>query len=53
MIKTTVLYSCEAWAMTEQMKSSLRTLEWRILRKICGPIKDQNGWRIWSNDEWL
>jgi len=31
MIKTTVLYSCEAWAMTEQMKSSLRTLEWRIL----------------------
>jgi len=46
MIKTTVLYGCEAWAKKEQMKSSLKTLEWRILRKICGPIKDKNGWRI-------
>jgi hypothetical protein len=46
MIKTTVLYGCEAWAVAAQMKSFLKTWEWRILRKICGTIKDQNGWRI-------
>ena len=34
------------------MKSSLKTLERKILRKIYGPpIKDQNGWRIRTNEE--
>jgi hypothetical protein len=51
MIKLTVLYGCEMWARTEQMKSSLKTWERKILRKIYGPVKDQNGWRIQTNDE--
>jgi hypothetical protein len=46
MIKTTVLNGCETWVMTEKIKTLLKTVEWRILRKICGSIKDQNGWRI-------
>jgi hypothetical protein len=33
------------------MKSSLKTWERKILRKIYGPIKDKNGWRILTNDE--
>jgi hypothetical protein len=33
------------------MKSSLKTWEQKILRKIYGPIKGQNGWRIQTNDE--
>jgi hypothetical protein len=37
--------------MTQQIKSSLKTCEWKILRKIYGPIKDQIGWRIRTNDE--
>ena len=45
-IKPIVPYGCEMWAMTEQIKSSLKTWEWKVLRKIFGPIKDHNGWRI-------
>jgi hypothetical protein len=45
MIKPIVLHGCEMWAMTEQIKSSLKTYEQKIL-KIYGPTKDQNGWRI-------
>jgi hypothetical protein len=33
------------------MKSYLKTWEWKILRKVYGPIKDQNGWRIRTSDE--
>jgi hypothetical protein len=31
--------------------SVLKTLEWETLRKIYGPIEDQNSWRIRANDE--
>jgi hypothetical protein len=37
--------------MTGQMKSSLKTRERKILRKIYGPVKHQIGWRIQTNDE--
>jgi hypothetical protein len=50
-IKPIVLYGCETWAMTEQKKSPLKTWKRKILRNIYGPIKDQNGWRIRTNDE--
>jgi hypothetical protein len=33
------------------MKSALKTWQRKILRKIYGPIQDQNGWRIRNNDE--
>jgi hypothetical protein len=46
-----VLYGCETWAMTEQMKSSLKIRERKTLRKIYDPTEDQNGWRIRNNDE--
>jgi hypothetical protein len=36
--------------MIEQMKLSLKTREQKILRKTYGPIKDQNGWRIQTQD---
>jgi len=51
LIKPIVLYSCEPWAMTEKMKSSLTTWEQKIIRKIHGPIKHQNDWRIQINNE--
>ena len=51
LIKPKVLHSCELWAMTEKMKSSLTTWEQQILRKIHDPIKHQNGWRTQTNNE--
>jgi hypothetical protein len=42
---------CETWGMTEQMRSSLKTWEWKILSKVYGPINEQNGWRIRNDDE--
>ena len=33
------------------MKSSLKTWERKILRKVYGPIEGQNGWRIRTNDD--
>jgi hypothetical protein len=33
------------------MKSSLKTWQGKILRKMYSAIKDQNGWRIQTNDE--
>jgi hypothetical protein len=53
MIQLTVLYGCETWAVTEQIKSAVTTWERKILRKIYGPIKDQNDWSIPANDELL
>jgi hypothetical protein len=50
-IKPIVLYGCETWAMPEQFKSALKAWERKVIRNICGPIKDQNGWRIRTNDE--
>ena len=46
-----VLYGCETWVMTEQIKSSLKTCEQKILRKTYDPVKNQNGWRMWTNEE--
>jgi len=46
-----LLYGCETWTVAEQMKSTLKTRERRILRKIYGPIKYQNGWGIRINGE--
>jgi len=49
--KLIVLCGCETWALTGQIKSSLKTCEQKILRKTYNPVKDQNGWRICTNDE--
>jgi hypothetical protein len=43
MINPIVLHGFKTWAVTQQMKSALTTWEQQILRKIYGPIKDQNG----------
>jgi hypothetical protein len=50
-IKPLVVGGCGTWAMTEQMKSSLRTWVRETVRKIYSPIEDENGWRIQITDE--
>jgi len=40
-----VLYGCETWSLTLRKESRLRVFENRILRRIFGPKRDDNGKR--------
>ena len=41
-----VLYGCEAWSLTLREECRLRVFENRILRRIFGPKRNENGkWR--------
>ena len=47
-----VLYGCETWSLTLKEESMLRVFESRILRRIFGPKRDENGeWRRLYNEE--
>jgi hypothetical protein len=49
--KTIVIYRCETWAVTEQMKWNLKTWKRKKLKKLYGPKTEQNSWGIETNDE--
>jgi hypothetical protein len=43
---------CEVWTLTNPDKQHLRIFEHRILRKIFGPVQNEDGsWRISMNYE--
>ena len=47
-----MLYGCETWSLTLREESRLRVFENRILRRILGPKRDENGeWRRLHNEE--
>jgi hypothetical protein len=47
-----VNYGCEAWTLTNRDEQHLRIFERRILRKIFGPVQNEDGsWRIRMNYE--
>ena len=47
-----VLYGCETWSLILRGESRLRVFEKRILRRIFGPKRDENGeWRKLHNEE--
>ena len=47
-----VLYGCETWSLTLREECRLRVFENRILRRIFGPKRDENGeWRRLRNEE--
>ena len=47
-----VLYSCETWYPTLREECRLRVFENRILKRIFGPKRDDNGeWRRLHNEE--
>jgi len=51
-IRPTVTYGCETWAMTVTEQNRLLVFEIRVLRKIYGPTLDNDGtWRIKTNEE--
>ena len=46
------MYGCEAWTLTLKEESQLLVAERKVLRKILGPIKRDDGtWRIRKNAE--
>jgi hypothetical protein len=52
LIRPTVTYGCEAWTLTNRDEQCLRVFERRILRRIFGPVQDEDGfWRIRMNHE--
>jgi hypothetical protein len=47
-----VLYGCETWSLTSREEHRLRVFEKRVLRKIFGPEREEDGsWRKLHNDE--
>jgi hypothetical protein len=52
LIRPTVTYRCEAWTLTNRDEQYLRIFEHRILRKIFGPVQNEDGfWRVRMNHE--
>jgi hypothetical protein len=52
LIRPVVTYGCEAWTLTNRDEQNLRIFERRILRKIFGPVQNEDGsWRIRMNYE--
>jgi hypothetical protein len=46
-----LLYGCEAWSLTIREECRLRSFENRILRRISGPKRNENGeWRRLHNE---
>lgn len=52
-IRPIITYACETWTMTKQNENRLKIAERRILRRIYGPVKDNNTqqYRIRTNKE--
>jgi hypothetical protein len=48
-----VLYGCGTWSLTVREEHKLRVFENRVLRRICGPKRDEvtGGWRKLHNEE--
>jgi hypothetical protein len=51
-ILSVVLYECETWSLTLREEHRLRVFENRVLRRIFGPKREEDGsWRKLHNDE--
>jgi hypothetical protein len=47
-----VLYGCETWSLTLREEHRLRVFENRVVRRIFGPEREEDGsWRKLHNDE--
>ena len=51
MVKPVAVYGSETWATTEMEMKRLSTYENKILRRIHGPVVEQEIWRIRNNHE--
>ncbi|KAJ4440330.1 hypothetical protein ANN_08469 [Periplaneta americana] len=51
LIKPVLTYASETWALSERDKFRLAAFERKILRRIFGPVRDGETWRIRYNNE--
>jgi len=52
LIRPTVTYASETWVLKEYMINKLMIFERKVMRKIFGPARSDDGyWRIKSNQE--
>ena len=51
MVRPIVMYGCETWTLTNRLENTLNVFERKMLRKICGPIQENNVWRARNNRE--
>jgi hypothetical protein len=52
LVRPVVKYACETWVLKENTKLKLQVFERKVLRRIYGPTKENDGmWRIKSNEE--
>jgi hypothetical protein len=51
-ILSVLLYGCKTWSLTSREEHRLRVFENRVLRRIFGPKREEDGsWRKLHNDE--
>ena len=50
-VRPIVMYGSETWTTTDKQENKLNAYERKMLRKICGPIKENDVWRIRMNRE--
>jgi len=46
MVRPVVIYGSESWTLSMEEEIALAVFERKILRKICGPVKGNELWRI-------
>jgi len=51
LVRPVVTYDSESWTLTMEEERALAVFERKILRKIYGPVKENELWRIQQNDE--
>jgi hypothetical protein len=51
LVRPVVCYGSESWILTMEEERALAVFERKILRRIYGPVKENESWRIRQNDE--
>ena len=46
LIRLVLAYGCEAWTLTNRDEGHFRIFERRILRKVFGPVQNEDGFWI-------
>lgn len=51
-IRPILMYGCEAWTLTQKEENKLLVTERKVLRKMLGPVRREDGsWRVRKNRE--
>jgi hypothetical protein len=51
LVRPVVTYGSKSWTLTLEEERALAVIERKILRKVYGPVKENEIWRIRQNDE--